>query len=131
MLDKLFVYGTLMRGYDNHHVLQPHTKFSECVSLKGFILLNIGKYPAILPSDEDATVQGELYWLEDVKQGLQQTDRLEGHPFPYHRQTVTVTTANGDWVEAWAYVWTSNPIYPVIESGDYRQFNPPTATNEV
>ncbi len=121
MLDKLFVYGTLMRGYGNHRRFMPPSQaaFVSRASLTGFRMLNIGQFPAIVKSSQ-GVIHGELYIMRDVYKLMPQLDKLEQHPHMYRRRVVHVTTADGAAVEAWVYVWQQSPAYPPIPSGDYR-----------
>lgn len=120
MLNTVFVYGTLQQGFYNHRVLRPFGKLIGRGRIKGFKLLNIGHFPAVVKSGA-GEVQGELYELHQVEAALRQLDRLEGHPRLYRRQRETVWLCSERQVEAWVYIWQGEANYPVIRSGDYRR----------
>lgn len=85
---KVFVYGTLKKGFGNHVLLSE----SQCLgpdSLKNYSMFSLGYFPAIRKGE--GTVYGEVY--EVTPEQLQRLDRLEGHPTFYERIPV-VTNGN-------------------------------------
>lgn len=82
-MTKLFVYGTLKKGFCNHHVLGS-ARFIQQDELLGFDMHHLGGFPAIVPASERDielygidTVKGELYEIND--KDLRMVDRLEGY----------------------------------------------------
>lgn len=74
----LFVYGTLKRGFGNHHLIS-HTSFvGECQTADRYRLVVFAGYPA-LAADGDRAIQGELY-LVDPKT-LENLDVFEGDAY--------------------------------------------------
>lgn len=73
----VFVYGTLKRGYSNHHLLAGQAFQGEARTAPGFALFSLGSHPGMveLPSD-GGSVTGEV-WSVD-KRCLEQLDLLEG-----------------------------------------------------
>lgn len=82
---KLFVYGTLKRGYGNHHILEGSTYLGN-YELEGSTLIDLGAYPGLIPAEDDVhdVVLGELYEIDDDL--LPRLDRLEGVPWLYTRE---------------------------------------------
>jgi gamma-glutamylcyclotransferase (GGCT)/AIG2-like uncharacterized protein YtfP len=82
---KLFVYGTLMKGFYNSYLLEG----LECVpaDVRGGIV-SMGTFPAFR-RDLPGTVQGELYEVDEAK--LQELDQLE-IPYGYRRVEVRART---------------------------------------
>lgn len=80
---RLFVYGTLKKGFNNHHFLQDATYIEEA-TIKG-TLLNLGWFPGYIPEGE-GEVHGEVYEIND--EILKRIDHLEGHPDFYTRKDV-------------------------------------------
>lgn len=111
-----FVYGSLLSGLGNHHVLEG-AKFQGgvCLPLK-VQMISLGSYPALVRGDEQTRcIHGEVYEVDD--EGLQRLDFLEGHPRFYRREQ----TAEGFWV----YILTdaSTPDEPkVVKSCDWRAY---------
>ena len=128
--DLLFVYGTLMRGFDHPmaRLLAANADFIGEARCRGRLYL-IQHYPGLVLSDDPTeAVFGELYRLHEVAAMLQEFDMYEacGDGFPppteYLRQMLSVTLADGSTREAWTYVYN----WPVtglshIASGKFLQ----------
>ena len=112
-LDRVFVYGTLMRGFDHpmSRLLSAGADFLGTATCRGRLYL-IAHYPGLLHSDDAADiVHGELYRLRDVAELMAVLDDYESigpsfePPTLYLRETVPVTLADGSVVEAWTYIY--------------------------
>jgi gamma-glutamylcyclotransferase (GGCT)/AIG2-like uncharacterized protein YtfP len=128
--DRLFVYGTLMRGYVHPmaRLLSANAEFLGEASCRGR-LYRVKHYPGLVLSEEPSEiVHGELYRLREVEAMLREFDMYEacGEGFPeptqYLRQMLAVTLADGSESEAWTYVYN----WPVekltrIETGRFLQ----------
>ena len=112
-MHKVFVYGTLKKGYPNHHHLQG-LKFEEAEA-EGFNLHASAYLPYAVPGN--GTIKGELYEITDAE--LDELDRLEGHPRFYMRIRTSVR-ASLERIEAWLYICPSAARYPIIESGNWE-----------
>ncbi|ONI37908.1 hypothetical protein AN639_01060 [Candidatus Epulonipiscium fishelsonii] len=85
--NKVFVYGTLMKGHYNHdYYLAKATYLGERV-LDGYELYDLGAYPGIV-ARKGEKVRGELYQIEEDM--LADLDILEGEGTLYNRLTVEV-----------------------------------------
>ena len=116
----LFVYGTLMRGYPLHALLEGRSALVGEGVVPG-LLFDLGRYPAALPG-EGASIRGEVYRLDDA--ALWRTlDSAEGSR--YHRGEVGVRMAGGGQVTACVY-WYVGPLDRAvpIPGGDYRAHVP-------
>jgi gamma-glutamylcyclotransferase (GGCT)/AIG2-like uncharacterized protein YtfP len=91
----LFVYGSLKRGFKNHHQLSGATFVSTARTQKGYQLLLAGEYPVLVES-ESGSVQGELFSVSSEL--LAALDAFEGSE--YMRKAVLL---EGE-VQAFAYV---------------------------
>lgn len=126
--DRLFVYGTLMRGYVHPmaRLLSANADFLGEASCRGKLYL-VKHYPGLVLSDEASdVVHGELYRLREAGALLREFDMYEacGEGFPeptqYIRRMLSVTLTDGAASEAWTYVYN----WPVadlkrIESGRF------------
>ena len=128
--DRLFVYGTLMRGFDHPmaKLLWRSADFLGEARCQGRLYL-IEHYPGLVLSDNPADiVSGELYRLRDRDALLGEFDMYEacGEGFPepteYLRQMLQVTLADGTAGEAWTYVynWPVTGL-PHIASGKFLE----------
>ena len=128
--DRLFVYGTLMRGYVHPmaKLLSANADFLGEATCRGRLYM-VKHYPGLVLSDDAGEiVHGELYRLREVDAMLREFDMYEacGEGFPeptqYVRQMLSVMLADGAANEAWTYVYN----WPVadlkrIESGRFLQ----------
>ena len=111
--DLLFVYGTLMRGF-NHplaRLLSANADFLGEASCRGR-LYSVKHYPGLVLSDDPSDIVfGELYRLRARDDLLREFDMYEacGEGFPeptqYIRQTLEVALADGSSGEAWTYLY--------------------------
>jgi gamma-glutamylaminecyclotransferase len=113
MRHRVFVYGTLLQGEVNHHLLGgaeflgPH-RTDAC-----FTLYDLGAYPGLIRGGATA-VAGEIYRVGEAD--MHQLDRLEDYPRLYHR--VLIPSPCG---RAWMYVYRGRvKDRAVIRSGDWR-----------
>ena len=86
---KVFVYGTLMNGEDNHHFLENRTCLGKA-AIEGYDMYNVGGwYPAIIPGN--SRIIGELYEVHE--NDMASIDMLEGEGSLYIRKC-EITTGN-------------------------------------
>ena len=113
MLDRVFVYGTLMSGFDHpmSKLLAAGADLLGPATVRGKLFL-ITHYPGLLHSDDAADiVHGELYRLRNVDELMAALDDYEsvgpGHEEPtlYVREVVPVTLRDGSVMEAWTYIY--------------------------
>ena len=126
MSDLLFVYGTLLPGH------APRGMRAVCERLKHVgpatiagQLFDLGPYPAVVTGSSDR-VRGELVEVTD-EQTWTALDRYEGCPRPgegdglFTRVRTTSTTAAGETVDCWVYVYNSDLSHAkLVECGCWR-----------
>ena len=128
--DRLFVYGTLMRGFDHPMatLLSRSADYQGSATCRGRLYL-IKHYPGLLLSDDPTEIVfGELYRLRDRDALLGEFDMYEacGEGFPepteYLRRMLQVTQEDGTASEAWTYVynWPVTGL-PHIASGRFLE----------
>jgi gamma-glutamylcyclotransferase (GGCT)/AIG2-like uncharacterized protein YtfP len=108
----LFVYGTLMRGFE-HPMAQLLSRSADLIGearCQGRLYL-VTHYPALVLSGDPADVVfGELYRLRAPGELLREFDMYEAcgegfaEPTEYVRQMLSVTLEGGA-TEAWTYVY--------------------------
>ncbi len=128
--DHLFVYGTLMRGFDHPmaQLLSRSADFLGPATCRGRLHL-IKHYPGLVLSDDASDIVfGELYRLRDRDALLGEFDMYEacGEGFPepteYLRQMLQVTGEDGTASEAWTYVYNWDVAkLPRIVSGKFME----------
>ena len=109
----LFVYGTLMRGFD-HPMAQLLSRSADLIGearCQGRLYL-VTHYPALVLSGDPADVVfGELYRLRAPDELLREFDMYEAcgegfaAPTEYVRQMLSVTLGDEAVTEAWTYVY--------------------------
>jgi len=116
----LFVYGTLMRGFPLHALLEGRADSVGEGEAAG-LLFDLGRYPAALRGG-GGLIRGEIYRLTDPSL-LRALDSAEGSQ--YHRGEVGVRLAGGRQVTARIY-WYVGPLRRAvpIPGGDYRAHAP-------
>lgn len=84
-MERLFVYGTLVRGGVNQGLLGGARPLGAVRTVDGFGLVDLGPYPGMLAGGSNA-VAGELYEVGAAT--LARLDRFEGHPVLFRRTEV-------------------------------------------
>jgi gamma-glutamylcyclotransferase (GGCT)/AIG2-like uncharacterized protein YtfP len=129
-LDLVFVYGTLMRGFDHpmSKLLSEGAEFLGPASCRGRLYM-IRHYPGLLHSDDAADIVfGELFRLRNVNELMAALDDYESvgpgyaPPTLYLREKLPVTLGDGSEVEAWTYTY-NRPVDETkrIVSGRFLQ----------
>jgi gamma-glutamylcyclotransferase (GGCT)/AIG2-like uncharacterized protein YtfP len=92
-MNKVFVYGTLKKGYHNHYLLDG-CEYLGNSELDGYGLYYSGNSKYSFPVADimiNHSVSGEIYLVDD--EVMKQLDRLESNGTMYHRKYLTL--ANG------------------------------------
>tara|TARA_Y100001973_G_C5156014_1_gene310794 strand:- start:737 stop:1126 length:390 start_codon:yes stop_codon:yes gene_type:complete len=97
---KLFVYGTLKKGYSNHSIIQKTTYIGDFISIDRFDLSGYS-FPKIYPNDQGKRIKGEIYDL--YEQDFIATDMLEGNG-SFYRREIRKFQRNNEIIEAWIYI---------------------------
>jgi gamma-glutamylcyclotransferase (GGCT)/AIG2-like uncharacterized protein YtfP len=128
--DLLFVYGTLMRGFDHPmaQLLSRSADFLGEARCRGRLYL-VKHYPGLVLSDDLAdVVLGELYRLRAPIELLREFDMYEAcgegfaAPTEYIRQMLPVTSGDGAASEAWTYLYNWPVTHlPRIASGRFLE----------
>ncbi|PYU32732.1 MAG: hypothetical protein DMG28_10375 [Acidobacteria bacterium] len=130
--ERLFVYGTLRRGFALHPLLR---KLAERYVGRGKIqghLYDLGRFPGAVPSSSPQNkITGEVYELSNPDKQLEELDRAE----EYHREQPRnslfvrrlslVRLENGRRFKAWVYFLPRRPSKArPIHEGDYAETHP-------
>jgi gamma-glutamylcyclotransferase (GGCT)/AIG2-like uncharacterized protein YtfP len=128
--DRLFVYGTLMRGFDHPmaQLLSRSADFAGEARCQGRLHL-VKHYPGLVLSDDPADIVfGELYRLRQPNECLREFDMYEAcgegfaEPTEYIRRMLPVTTGDGAVSEAWTYLYNWPVAHlPHIASGRFME----------
>jgi gamma-glutamylaminecyclotransferase len=100
---RVFVYGTLKRGFDNHRILTKSKFISTAKTLHSYPM--ICKYPSfpylIDVEGEGFRIDGEVY--KATYRTMLRLDELEGYPDHYTRREIEVVLEDKTVVMATAY----------------------------
>lgn len=100
-MDRVFVYGTLMKGHGNHRYYLSESQFLGKGEITGYALYAVSSFPGIIQEVEEK-VKGEVYQVD--QDTLKRLDCLEGEGSLYLRKQVDVLV-EGQRVQAWTYIW--------------------------
>lgn len=102
----VFVYGTLKKGFSNHHILKEATFIGLGITQQPFELYSL-YYPCLFESNKGERVYGEVY---DVSKDLLHVlDIFESTPDLYYRKEIEVNIKGK--IEK-AFVYFSNEEKP-------------------
>jgi len=100
--ENVFVYGTLLKGQANHHLLRG-ARFLGSGRAEGLALYAVTSYyPGAVPED-GGVVLGEVYAVTTGLLSL--LDDLEDNGKLYRREKRCVFLEDGTVTEAWVYIW--------------------------
>jgi len=121
MTHLVFVYGSLKRGFWNHHLLADADFIGTGRTFNKYAM-HFNGVPLVNKNRQVSQIQGELYQVD--YNILKKLDRLERHPNWYIREQVAVIVDNADNNEviysAWIY-FNSDKSGSLILSGNFEQ----------
>lgn len=105
MPHRVFVYGTLKRGFPNHGLMRAATFVDTGLTVERYpmIIQGRGFSPVMLPeAGQGHRIVGEIWEVDDTQ--LAALDELESTHLPtgYVRETIAVETPGG-LLNAWVY----------------------------
>lgn len=123
MSPHLFVYGTLMSGGENHHLLAGRGELIGPGRMRGRLFV-VDYFPGLVDSDNPSeTVVGEVWRLTDPAL-FRELDEFEGCtevPPLFVRAPRDVTLDGGGTISAWVYLYSrSTAGLRLIPSSDWR-----------
>ena len=131
---RLFVYGTLRRGFELHHYLPSLGARFLAEGKVAAELVDLGRYPGARPAGQRGKwVRGEIFQLRRPARDLRVLDEVEGfNPHAperseFVRAATEVKLNNGARQHAWIY-WLGARIRGAtcrIASGDYAAWMGP------
>ena len=127
-MNRIFVYGTLKRGFPNHLILADARFIGQVRTLEAFPLVVQGPWftPAMLPEPGAGhRVWGELWEVDNAK--FSELDELENlnRPTGYVRELIMVELADKSVERVWVYLKPRDRITvihsePVADYQDQR-----------
>jgi gamma-glutamylcyclotransferase (GGCT)/AIG2-like uncharacterized protein YtfP len=129
---QLFVYGSLRSGFHNP-MYEYISRFFTLVGkakVRGK-LIDMGSYPAGIPSNDNHFIIGELYQVNNESEfswAIGQLDDYEGvsvepDEVQLYRREITEVHLNGQITQAWIYWYNGDTSgKPVVASGDMMEY---------
>lgn len=121
--DRVFVYGSLMGGFERNTVLASARFEGSARTESPFALIDLGSFPGAMEGGTHPVV-GEVYTVD--KATLATLDRLEGCPDLYARIEVVLE----DGTRAWMYLLQPDGLArvgvrerPYVPEGDWRAWS--------
>lgn len=115
----VFVYGSLLPGQSNHHIISPHLLASQ----EGWIaarLVDCCAYPAAVRDEiairRKSVIRGQ--WIAVSRAGIAAMDRLEefyGIEEQNDYERIWLRDAKDTNVAGWTYIWESARGYPAVD----------------
>ncbi len=127
MTDALFVYGTLMKGFPLHHLLEGRAQFLAEGQIRAR-LFSLGAFPGAV-EDPRGVVIGEVYQSEEMADLLRLIDEEEAYDpadesgsLFIRREVPVRLLEEGTTFRAWVYFYNGSlsRAHP-IPSGDWRR----------
>jgi gamma-glutamylaminecyclotransferase len=108
MIHRVFVYGTLKRGYPNSPLLEGSEFLGEAVTVLTYKAVTVpadNSFPVIMPDPSGKPVAGEIYAVDDAT--LARLDQLEREGRSYDRMMIdaTLSLSNGERFNTQAFVY--------------------------
>ena len=104
MTHRVFVYGTLKRGYPNNPLLEGSEFLGEAVTVPTYKMVETS-FPVIMPDTSGKPVAGEIYTVDDAT--LARLDQLEREGRSYDRVMIdaTLSLSNGERLPTRAFIY--------------------------
>jgi len=107
----LFVYGTLMKGCNNHWLLKElGARYIGRATARGYTI-TVDIIPFMYPAPQNCSVEGEVY--EVPREAIPELDDFE---YGYVRLPIRVELESGEEIEAHAYLADDTPLDECILS---------------
>ena len=108
-LNKLFVYGTLKKGFNNHHYVKEYECLGEANTVEKYPMINSGYFPSLIDDKGIGYyIKGFVYLVDDNQ--LVKIDNLEGHPTFFQRKEIDIAIGD-EIIKCWCYFRVDLKLY--------------------
>ena len=77
-MTRVFVYGTLKRGGENHEWIKSQTFVASARTKPLYRMFDLGGYPGMIRSENGLSIEGEVWDVDEA--GLARLDGAVGRP---------------------------------------------------
>ena len=120
-MNTVFVYGTLKRGFRNHHLLHDSEYLGKATTAQRYTMTVADGTPFVNRDAKLTPIHGEVYRVTAAT--FDKLDELEEHPVWYKREEVDVRLQqeNGQTLllTAWMYLKSQEGI--VVSTGTFTK----------
>ena len=126
----LFVYGTLRKDYRPRKIIEfdLYSKFYSTGLFKG-CLFDVGRYPAVVYSERNTYVEGDVFILSpggkllDILDEYEEVDNEKPWAGTYIRKKTEIKLGENHSITAWIYIY-NRPVNKLIKikSGNYLEY---------
>lgn len=103
MLKKLFVYGTLKRGFCRSGALRGQTFLGTASTEPRYRMYDCGTFPGLVEVDDGLGIQGEVYEIDEAC--FRHLDDVEGVDINLYRRGLVELEWPYPGEEVWAYFY--------------------------
>ncbi|SFI91835.1 gamma-glutamylcyclotransferase family protein [Planctomicrobium piriforme] len=105
---RLFVYGTLKRGFCRHGALETERFLGTAQTAYRYRMVNVGSYPALIEVFQGGrSIHGEVWEVSPT--ALRRLDEVEGtDEGQYERRPIEVQGWEYEGVQAYFYMWPTD-----------------------
>jgi len=114
---RVFIYGSLLPGCVNHHVIQDAKCLGTALTKPEFDLIDLGEYPALVQNGS-TQVHGRLYVIDDAL--LHRLDEFEDHPDLYQR--LEIALEGGEMAQTYVFPRENLWSQTVVSSGNWLAY---------
>ena len=123
-MDGVFVYGTLLSGFEPHRAFSKGLKKASPGFVTGYAMVHLPQgYPAVFEAP-DSRVHGELLEFDDLPATLQRLDIYEvcdpDDPDSLYRRLKVEVQMSERRALAWCYVYSANSLAAALDAGGVR-----------
>lgn len=100
---RLFLYGTLKRGYCRHAALRGQTFLGNGRTAPSYRLYDIGDFPGMVDVPRGRSIEGEIWEVDP--HCLRQLDQIEGVAAGLYRRERVIMLSPFDQLDVWTYLY--------------------------
>lgn len=105
----VMVYGSLKKGFGNHHLLSRSEFVGNAVTKDShFSMISLGSFPGVFDEGSNK-IKGEVYFVDEMT--LRSLDRLESEGSFYSRREYPMVLSDGTELDCFIYILLDKPYW--------------------
>lgn len=120
-MNTVFVYGTLKRGFRNHHLLHDSEYLGKAITAEQYTMTVANGIPFVSRNEQLGPIHGEVYSV--TAKTFEKLDELEEHPVWYKREEIEIHlfSKNGRPLPLTAWIYLKSQKGTVIPTGTFTR----------